>query len=196
MIITSIKPGNKNNILIYADNKFLISIPREVFLKSNVKVGMHIEHQEVNKLLNEKNTFEAKKKALNLLSYRAHTKKELFEKVKRRLGETSAQEATKKMEEIGLLNDEEYALNYARYLSKAKLYAVKRIKYELKSKGIDKEIISKVLEDSEIDEDASINKIISKKHIENEKDKKRLIAYLLRLGYNWEQINFVLEKLT
>ena len=195
MVITSVKSGKKSSILVYIDKEILINVPREIFLKSQLNVGEILDEEDVEKLKFDIKVYDAQKKALNLLSYRAHTKHELFEKIKMKVDENAAKEATDKMEKIGLINDEKFAFDYVEYLSRTKLYGVRRIQFELKRKGISPEIISKVMNSSKIDEDASINKIINKKIIRDEKDKKRLIAYLQRFGYEWDKINAAVEHI-
>lgn len=194
MIITDIKPGRKGNILVYADGKYILSVPREIFLKSGMNRGSKIDEREIENINFEIDSFKAKSRALNLLSYRAHSKKELQDKLKRRLDEKSAKIAADKMEQIGLLNDENYARDFASHLQKNKMYAKKRISYELSKKGIDEEIISEVLNNLELSEDETLEKAVSKKSIENEKEKRRLIAHLMRLGYSWSQINRFLKS--
>ena len=72
MIITDIKPGRKGNILVYADGKYLLSVPREVFLKSSITRGSEITEKEIENITFEINSYKAKSRALNLLSYRAN----------------------------------------------------------------------------------------------------------------------------
>lgn len=193
MTITNIKTGKKGNILIYADGEYVLSVPREVFLKAFLKKGDTISKKDILSLSEQTNAYKANFKALNLLSYRAHSKKELEEKLKHRIDEKSAKIATEKMENIGLINDEAYAKEYAMHLSKNKMYSLKRISFELSKKGIEHDIISKVFEEIEINEEENIQKILSKKTFSNEKEKKRVIAYLIRLGYSWEKIIKFLE---
>ena len=194
MIITDIKPGRKGNILVYADGKYILSVPREIFLKSGINRGSEIDEKDIENITFEIDSYKAKSRALNLLSYRAHSKKELQDKLKRRLDEKSAKIAADKMEQIGLLNDENYARDFASHLQKNKMYAKKRISYELSKKGINEEIISEVLDNLELSEDETLEKAASKKSSENEKEKRRLIAHLMRLGYSWSQINRFLNS--
>ena len=197
MVITSIKSGKHNNIWIYADNEFLTSIPLEVFAKSRLKVGSYIDNQLLNNILNNVQEHRIKEKALNIISYRPRTKKELKDKMKDKFNEDSIDSVIDRMEESGLLNDEEYAKNYAYHLYQNKGYAVKRIKYELMHKGIDSEIISNVLENEDFEEELNLEKIIEKKNMRNiqdDKEKRRVLSYLQRLGYSWDKINSVLRS--
>lgn len=194
MIIDNIKAGKRGNILVYADGQYLLSLPREVFLKTKLKVGYDLSEEEAGKISSEVNAYKASAKALNLLSYRAHSKKELESKLCRTLGEDAAKDAAEKMERVGLVNDEQYAESYAYHLSSSKLYAAKRIAFELSRKGISQEIISNVLGEAEAQEEENIRKIISKRPANNEKEKRRLTAYLMRLGYDWSQISQYLKS--
>lgn len=195
MVITSIKSGKRNNIWIYADNEFLTSMPLEVFAKSRLKVGSYIDNKLLNNILNNVQEHKIKEKALNIISYRPRTKKELKDKMKDKFNEDSIDSVINRMEESGLINDREYAKSYAYHLYQNKGYAIKRIKYELMHKGIDSEIISNVLENEEFDEELNLEKIIEKKNMRNiqdDKEKRRVLSYLQRLGYSWDKINSVL----
>ena len=198
VVITNIKKSKKGNILIYADNNYLASVLPEVFLKSNLKIGSYIDEEILKNLNEEINLSKAKEKALRLLSFRAHSKKGLKNKIKNSLGEKYAEKATEKMENLGLINDKEFAFLYAKELFSKKLYAAKRVKYELAKKGVDSDIIEKVLSEIDADEEENIKKVFLKKHINinvlnNEKELRKLIAYCQRLGYNWSLISSVIN---
>ncbi len=191
MIVTDIKIGKKNQILIYADGQYLVSMSAEAFSKSKLKRGSYIDEQLLDSITKSADFYKAKEKALNILSYRSHSKKELIDKIKRSFGEDCAQETIKKLESIGLLNDKEFAANYARQLIEVKRYGIKRIKIELAKKGINPEIISEIVENINIDEYSNLECIINKKNmknLKNQKEKNRALAYLTRLGYSWSQI--------
>ena len=104
MIITKIEKSKKGNILIYADNNYLTSLSPEVFLKSKLKVGDYLDKEILKKVNADSDHHKAKEKALRLLSFRAHSKKELENKIKLRSTMESAQYAADKMEELGLFS--------------------------------------------------------------------------------------------
>ena len=87
------------------------------------------------KPFDEKKAFnKAKERALYLLEYRDHSKKELIDKVKRTNSEESAIQAVEYLEELGLVNDENFAKKYAHDLVYLKRLSGKRLEYELKKK--------------------------------------------------------------
>ncbi len=196
MIITKIEKSKKGNILLYADNTYLTSLSPEIFFKNKLKIGDYIDEYVLNKILSEYEFFKAKEKALRLLSFRIHSKKELENKIKLHLTEECAQYAADKMEELGLLNDLEFSKAYAKEMSSRKYYSLNRIKYELLKKGVDKSLILEALNEIEIDEEFNIKQFIKVKYhgrIEDEKIRRRAISALQRLGYSWSQISIIVN---
>jgi len=88
------------------------------------------------------------------------------------------------------VDDERYVDTYLRYHSEGK--SRKMMFYDLMQKGIDKELIARMLEETEVDEDAQIRKELTKRGYDPEmdpKDKQKIIAALARKGYSWNAIN-------
>lgn len=191
MKITNLKYGKRGKIIVYADGNYLSSLPAEILLNSGLNVGSYVDENIINGLLEKVNKSKAKEKAFRLLSYRAHSKSELCSKIERTFGKESAEMATSKMEDLGLIDDEKFAIDYANELFRRKFYAISRIKYELGQKGIQKEIIDKVFDENDFDETENLSKLIEKKYpngFNSEKEYRRAVAYLQRLGYSYSQI--------
>ena len=148
---------------------------------------------EIIKLSNERR---AKEKALWLLSYREHSKKELEDKIRRTSDDESAQKAVDRMEELGLVDDERFARHYAEKLLNTKHMSMRGIAYELTRKGIDRETAEELCEELDVDVSEQIRAVIDKKYrnLSDEKVKRRAVAYLQRLGYRWDDIKSVLSE--
>ena len=192
MHITDVKHTPKGKSFVYADGKFLLSVPTEVILKYGIKKGRETSKEQLTEILFKSEFYKVKEKALNILSYRAHSRKELELKIKDGFSEEVVCAVLDNLEKSSLLNDENFAKEYAYHLYKNKGYAIKRIKFELKNKKVDSEVILKALDSLDLDESANLDRIIEKKKFENLEDKKlrqRATAYLIRLGYSWDQIN-------
>ena len=192
MKITKLNFSKKGNVVIYADEEYLMSVPHEVFLKSKIKLNSCVTKEEVEEILKNANDYKAKEKALRLLSFRAHSKQELKNKIKRVSDEAAAESAAQKMEELGLINDTSYAEAYAKELFFRKFYSIKRVKYELSKKGIDKDIISEAIDEISPDEEDILKTAFDRKFynkIKTEKDMNRAYMYFGRLGYSFSQIN-------
>lgn len=194
MKITAIKKSKKGNILIYADGVYLASVFPEVFFKHNLKIGDYIDSDILKNLTEEVNINKAKEKALKILSLRAHSKKELENKITRTIGSEYAKKATEKMESLGLINDKEFAISYAKELIFRKFHSTARVRFELAEKGISDDIINSVIDEINPNEEENIKNILEKRYfskgksLSDEKEFRRAVSYCQRLGYQWLQI--------
>ncbi len=199
MWITDIKDGKRGQKLIFADNKYLISLAPEILLKSKLKIGGCLDEVKLKSLTADSFEYKAKEKALRLLSFRAHSKKELEDKIKLKFGEEAANLAVSKMEKLNLVNDIEFAKMYANELLNRKNCSLKKIVYKLARKGIDQDLIEEVIAGfDDIDETNKITKLLTGKYqgkFDDEKGKRRVVAALQRLGFQWDQIRTAFNRL-
>lgn len=100
------------------------------------------------------------------------------------------------------LNDENYTKRFIE-LNKSK-YSIKVMKMKLKAYGVKREIIESVIyeENDNFDEMSVIKKLLLKKYPDyydivddiDLKQKQKIFAYLFRKGFNYEDINKVLNE--
>ena len=105
MKITEIKPRRKRLSAVYIDGEFAVSLDTQTLIENRFDVGREIDDEDLHEIIKLSNERRAKEKALWLLSYREHSKKELEDKIRRTADETSAQKAVDRMEELGVLQD-------------------------------------------------------------------------------------------
>lgn len=190
MIIKS-KAGNGNKIHIYIDNEYVLTVYDDYWYRNGFKDGETITEEELASLKEEAGFRLAYEKALDLLSRRSYSKKELYQKLKLKYGDSASERAIEKLLYFGYLNDEEYARIYSKHLYETKKYDVRRISMELKLKGIDREIIENVTKTLDNEPITRIIEMLSTKFsngFKDEKTKKRFVAKLQRMGYSWNDI--------
>ncbi len=197
MKITAVEPRRKQMCALFIDGEYVMNLDAQTLIENRFDIGREIDDDELKEIIEKSSERRAKEKALWLISYRSHSKKELFDKLKRSFDEASAQKAVDRMEELGLINDEEFAKLYARKLVNGKKMSVKAAEYELYRKGIDKITAEQVLSELEYDPQTQIIEFITKKYknIQDEKIKRRAVAALQRKGYSWEEIRQAIEAL-
>ena len=139
-------------------------------------------------------------KGIFLISLKDRTKKELQLKLEEKYQNKAAVlRAIEKLEELGYLNDLNYAMSYI----ESKTYGKNRVSYNLFQKGVRKDIVEKAYlaldeEKEENVEDVKLEKLIEKKgkkvNVNNERDEKKikeeqkLIQYLARQGFSLDKI--------
>lgn len=191
MIITDARGRRKRQVQLYLDGEAAVKLAEETWEDSGLCVGDEIDDEQLRELLKESERRMAREKALYLLEYRPHAKKELEDKISRTLPREAAKEAVAKMEELGLTDDRSFAMEYARMLVERKGYAPRRAVYELGLKGIDRDTAQSAVEGLETDITENILRITDKKYprfAEDEREYNRAVQTLQRLGYSFEQI--------
>ena len=196
MKITDIRPRRKGLSAVYIDGEYALSLDTQTLLEHRIDIGRELDDEELHDLIESSNERRAKEKALWLISYRSHSKKELRDKISRTCDRQSAEKAVERMEELGLVNDRDYAERCAQTLIFTKHMSKRGAAMELRRKGIESEIIDEVLGDIEVDEREQIQAVIDRKYAKtgDENIRRRAVAVLQRLGYGWDDIKDVIES--
>ena len=197
MQITAIEPRKKGLSALYIDGEFAMKLDTEVLLAHRFDVGREIDDEMLHACVLDSDTKRCKDKAMWLISFRDHSRRELFDKLKKDYPEDIAEAAVDRMEELGLVNDGRYARRYAADLIELKHLSERGIRQKLYEKGIDRELIDEILDEVEIDEAAQIRAVIEKKYARNlsdEKVRRRAVNALQRLGFGYAGIKSVLSE--
>lgn len=140
-------------------------------------------------------------KAMSLLQLKDRTEKELSDKLYRAgFSENASSEAMEYVKHFGYINDRRYVENYIMFQSGKK--SQKEMVYKLAEKGISRELIWQVMEETEYngEEDAICRLILKKLKGRNLcelsfEERNKISAYLGRKGYEWNGIKNVFLKL-
>lgn len=135
---------------------------------------------------------QTKDKALRLLTFRAHSEKELAEKL--RMAGAEAEDIEKTLEfcrRYNFVNDLQYAKLKARDLKNLKKYGRHRIEAELHSKGISAEFIEEAVSELDFDDTNDTLLPLVRKKLGGDFEKKsvdRCIRYFMYRGYDLREI--------
>ena len=197
MIITSFEERKKSQTALYIDGEYAVTVDTMTFLSTGKKVGSEITDEELYELIETSKFNRAKEKALYLIEYRNRTKKELSDKLIPLFGESASTLAIERLEELGLINDESYAREYAEILLNKKGFSRQRALFEMMKKGIDKDIAEEILDELEPDPVEQIKQLLETKFarkLSNEKDIAKTVNSLKVIGYRWSDINEAMNK--
>ena len=95
--------------------------------------------------------------------------------------------------EKGYVDDFKFAKFWIENRNQRKGSSIKKLKSELFSKGVSDEIIEQILASSKRNDSEEIQKIITKK-AKKYADEKKLVAYLARQGFSYDEIKRALSK--
>ena len=146
----------------------------------------------------------AKQAAVNLLSYRPRSIKEVSSRlVHKGWNQDLADRVTGELVDKGYLNDEEFADIFARDRAKNKCLGPIALKSELIKTGVAQKIIEQTIEAvySQYPADELIQRLMKKRGIDLDvplvmKEKQRFINLLKRKGFTWDQMESVVRNLS
>ncbi len=189
---------NPNRVNIFIDDAFAIGIEDELRYKFKLEEGMEIDDDLVKTILDAEESKKAISQAINLLSYRQRTEKEISDRLRRKeFGQVAIDNALDYCRENNYLNDRAFAEAFVNDKLNLSKLGVERIRYELMLKGISKDIIERVLI-LDKDDQYDLAKEVAEKKLKsyaNDDDKakyRKLSSFLQRRGYPYEIIKKVL----
>ncbi len=98
-----------------------------------------------------------------------------------------------KLQHRGYVDDEKFARWWVENRNQTKGTSLRKLSAELRAKGVNGEIINEVLVSSERNDGNELAKIIAKKRAKYP-DEQKLIAYLARQGFRYDDIQAALNE--
>lgn len=174
-----------------------IFLNSEIISQYSLKQGARIPISALEEIVSDNDYRRARERALYLIEFRDHSYKELNDKLEKNYSDEVCQRVMEKMLELHLIDDRKYAEKLARQLIEVKRFGAYRAKFEMRRKGLDKELIDELLE---IYDEGSIERLdvlVEKKYARYLVDRKgvqKVKNALARQGYSYSDISAVLEN--
>ena len=204
--ITAIKVNKKrpDRRSIFINDQFAFAISEKIFFQHNLEEGEELSNKQIKELTTEDEFDKAKQAAVNLLSYRPRSIKEVSNRlVHKGWNQDLADRVTGELVDKGYLNDEEFAAIFARDRAKNKCLGPIALKSELIKTGVTQNIIEQTIEEfySKYPVDELIQRLMKKRGIDPNiplviKEKQRFINLLKRKGFTWDQMESVVRKMS
>ncbi len=197
MRITQAKQKNAKYLYLYIEGEYALAAHTEAFAAMGLKEGMEITPAQLEELRVRTDTVKAREKAYQLLSYRDYSKKELIDRLENKVEHEVAETVAGRIEELGYLDDAEYAGKLARSLSREKMLSGRSIRRELSLRGISPELAEEAMDQLEEDDAERLVRLIRRKFarkLTDEAGMRRVYAALLRRGYSHSDVRAALKQ--
>lgn len=192
MKITDIKQQVKRHdrYSIYVDGKYSFSLSGSELLTQGLKIDQEFSSQEFKTIQSAAQADKAYSRAIDLLARRSRSTWEMAEYLRRKGCEQNLiDRILSKLSNRGLLDDKQFAKSWVSSRRMLKPISQRRLVQELQQKRISQDIIAAVLAADEIDEKEVLKQLIAKKRGQSRyQDEQKLTAYLMRQGFNYEDI--------
>ena len=211
-IVTEIKEAvrDRDRLNIFIDNRFYCSLALQQVLDLKIKVGKQLSEEELTELKRASEFGKLYQCALEYALMRPHSVKEMRDYLKRKtlnkkvrvkdrktgeyktvvkegVSESLIEPVMARLCERGYVDDERFAQLWLENRSMSKGASMKKLKLELRAKGVADDIIDRCLTESPRNEREELRKMIAKK-AKRYPDEQKLIQYLLRQGFNYSDV--------
>lgn len=198
MKIVGIEPVSQSRYLIRTDSAESFVLYRGELKKYGIREGGVLSDSMYEEIVGDVLRLRARRRAMNLLERADRTEGELLEKLEKDGYPTLCiEDALAYVRKFGYLDDDRYMEVFIRGKSSKK--SRKEIEYLLMQKGFSRDVISQKLDSmmSEVSDHAAIEALLRKKNFDpncdDRKKKDKIIQYLMRKGFRYQDICHVIQ---
>ncbi len=159
-----------------------------------MRLGLHngqmLSKDEFTKLKDDSVLDKARYQALGQISRRLRSEWELKDYLKRKnYSEDVIDQAIETLRQYGYVDDYKFAQAWVANRRLLKATSVRRLQQELRQKRINDDVIGQVLEEDTADERDVLRELVTRKRKQTKyQDDLKLMQYLARQGYNYDDI--------
>ena len=205
MKVQKIVRKDSRNVSITFDNDEVLFLAVDIFIKSGIRKNDEITDDRFLSLIMENKIFHIRQRAFRFLGRRLRSVSELRTKLLQKgYDKLLVEGVLNELKEKDYLNDNEFAKMFIDEKIKTKLWGERKLRNELIKKGVNAEIITETIRNSIPAEDNFTNameiatkkyKVLTKKSLDNNVIKRKLISFLNSRGYDYDVIKEVCNKL-
>lgn len=198
MLVTAVEEYTKGKYKIYLDEQFAFVLYKGELRRFKIKLDSKLTEADYEEIMNDIILKRAKRRTLYLLKDMDRTEQEIRTKLKENFyPEELIDKAINYAKGYHYIDDESYVRRYIEYKSTSKSRL--EISFALRNKGIPRDLVDKIYEETNKNDDVAIMKLIKKKNVDmNQTDKeqlRKLYMYLARKGFKYEDIDNALERI-
>jgi regulatory protein len=210
----SVQQANDQRVNVFVDGVYTLSLDLYQVAEFGIRVGKEYTDQELKELEEESVFGKLYARALEYTMIRPHSEREVRDYLWRKTRDTKvrskktgelltrkgvseeiANRVLERLIEKGYVDDERFARFWVENRNQRKGISHRKLEAELRAKGVLSEIIQEAMQKYPRDEKSELLKIIKKKSKKYD-DENKLIAYLARQGFSYDDIKDALTDTT
>ena len=197
MKITKITQQQKraDRYSIFVDEKYSFSLSENALLESRLHSGQELSKEQVGEFKKLSADDKLYNRALRYVAMRPRTRWEIETYLSRKEASPAlVEQIVNKLSNIDLLNDEKFARAFIADRKLLRPTSRRKLIMELRKKHIDNDVIEAALAEDTPDERATLREVIARKRRQTKyQDDLKLMQYLARQGFNYDDIKSVLQ---
>jgi len=197
MVITDIRQQErlKNRYSVYVDGKYAFSLSDTALLDAKLTVGLEMTGEELKSYKQLSVDDKVYSNALRYAAMRLRSRWELESYLQRKQASPAlAEQILNKLTNLGMINDLAFAQAWVENRHLLRPTSKRKLQQELRAKRIAPDIISQVLQADDVSDQESLVALVARKRRQTKyRDDLKLMQYLARQGYGYEDIKQALS---
>lgn len=203
----SVQARDKNRVNVSVDGKYRFSLDIVQVAELGIKTDTEYDEAEIEEFERQSQFGKVYSRALEYVLTRPRSRREvadyLYRKTRPKRGRDGELRAgmphefidivLERLDSKGHINDARFAEYWVENRNVRKGTSLRQLQAELVKKGVASDIIARVIDDTERDDDNEIDKIIAKRYGRYD-DRQKLVAYLARRGFQYSTITEAIDR--
>lgn len=190
-----------DRVSVFIDGTFALGIARDVADAFGLYKDQVLDESLLADLVARNQVHQATSAALNFLAYRPRSEGEIRRKLQQRsFHDSTIEQVLVKLRDLHYVNDEDFARRWIENRNAHRPRGARLLAQELKSKGIQPDIMAEALGEAGLDEAADALALARQRSrqlhdLDQQVRERRLTGFLARRGYGFDVIRATLEAL-
>lgn len=203
----SVQARDKSRVNVSVDGKYRFSLDITQVAELGIRTGNEYDEAELVALEEESRFGKLYTRSLEYALVRPRSQREMKDYLYRKTRPTRGkngelrsgvtpeltQRVFNRLLRKGYLNDETFARFWVENRNQRKGSSMRRLQSELAAKGVERSIIDNVIAETDRTDEEEIDKIVAKKYRRYD-DRQKLLAYLARLGFSYDDAKVAIER--
>ncbi len=196
--VLSVRRGRSGEVRVRLDDGRTLAVPEDAWRQLNLPAPGPVGPEALRTLERATELHRLRRRALVLLAVRPRSARELLQRLAR-LGDAGlASQVVSELERRGLVDDRRFALEWVRSRQASRGLGAARLRYELRRKGVARELAEEALREAGAEEEALAVEVARRRLARyarqpSEVAERRLAGYLARRGFGPAAVSRALE---
>lgn len=198
MKITKVKKAKKrkNRYHIYIDEEYRFSCSGEFLAEKRLLKDSELDKEELETILNDLYWDDTRDYLVNIIARKDYTERELRTKlIERKTPGDIINRAMEYLIERGFIDEERFLVDYLMYLKKKRKYSRREIEQKVFKKGFSKDVMKNIKSLLADYNSSAVIESLTQKQIKRNREKEKIFSYLLRKGFDYEEVKKVWKQL-
>jgi len=198
-----VQKKDQDRCSVFVNGKFAFGLHTNIVADKGLRKGLNLTEEDCRTLIREDVYYKAMKRCLDFMAYRPRTQKEIQQRLEAlQVPEDIGQRVTDRMDELGYVDDECFAKQWAASRQRSKGFGPRRLEMELIRKGISSSMAKKAVQEACSEDEmanqlrAQVAKAQHKYRHEGDEQKKtqKMIGFLARRGFEIGAIRDAMQQ--